>query len=152
MERALTTGKNLKSFMDVPGKWIDGAAQRRALDKVILALNSSVSQTYGRRERVGDKRRAQPVLFIAVLSTSAMGPRSGVSQSTIHVHIDPGRLNLAGQSLLPCTSRVERHVQDAGQVRGHLDPFLPDRAHMFSTEGTEEVPKFQDHVLTATWL
>ncbi len=37
--------------MDVSGKWIDRAAQRRALDKLILDLNSSVSETYGRRER-----------------------------------------------------------------------------------------------------
>ena len=47
----LTTQKNLKYFMDVLGKWIDRAAQRRSLDKPILDLNSSVSETYGRRER-----------------------------------------------------------------------------------------------------
>ncbi len=45
----LTTRKNLKSLMDVPGKWIDRVRQYRALDKLILDLNSSVSQTYGRR-------------------------------------------------------------------------------------------------------
>ncbi len=39
--------------MDVPGKWIDRAYQHRAFAKVILDLNSSVSQTYGRRERPG---------------------------------------------------------------------------------------------------
>jgi hypothetical protein len=37
--------------MDVPGKWIDRVRQRRALDNLILDLNSSASQTYGRRER-----------------------------------------------------------------------------------------------------
>ncbi len=47
----LTTRKNLKSLMDVPGKWIDRVGQRRSLDKPILDLNSSVSETYGRRER-----------------------------------------------------------------------------------------------------
>jgi len=46
----LTTRKNLKSLMDVPGKWIDRAGQRRSLDKLILDLDSSVSETYGRRE------------------------------------------------------------------------------------------------------
>ena len=38
--------------MDVPEKWIDRAGQHRALDKLILDLNSSVSQTYGRQEGV----------------------------------------------------------------------------------------------------
>ena len=47
----LTTRKNLKSLMDVPGKWIDRAGQRRSLDKLILDLDSSVSETYGRREQ-----------------------------------------------------------------------------------------------------
>jgi len=37
--------------MALPGKWIDRAAQRRSLDKLILDLNSSVSETCGRRER-----------------------------------------------------------------------------------------------------
>ena len=37
--------------MDVPGKWMDRAAQHRSLDKLILDLNSSVSQTYRRRDR-----------------------------------------------------------------------------------------------------
>jgi len=49
----LTTRKNLKSLMDVPGKWIDRVRQHRALDKLILDLDSSVSKTYGRRERSG---------------------------------------------------------------------------------------------------
>jgi len=30
--------------------WIDRAAQRRALDKLILDLDRSVSETYGRQE------------------------------------------------------------------------------------------------------
>ncbi len=47
----LTTRKNLKSLMDVPGKWIDRADQHRSLDKLILDLNSPVRETYGRRER-----------------------------------------------------------------------------------------------------
>ena len=49
----LTTRKNLKSLMDVPGNWIDRVRQRRAFDELILDLNSSVTETYGRRERSG---------------------------------------------------------------------------------------------------
>lgn len=49
--RSLTTQKNLKSLMDVPWKWINRVGQRRPLDKLILDLDSSLSETYGRRER-----------------------------------------------------------------------------------------------------
>ena len=45
--------------MDVPGKWIDRARQRRSLGKPILDLDSSVSETYGRRERFADQRRGE---------------------------------------------------------------------------------------------
>ncbi len=38
--------------MDVPEKRIDRVRQRRSFDELILDLNSSVSQTYGRRERL----------------------------------------------------------------------------------------------------
>ena len=48
----LTTRKNLKSLMDVPGKWIDRAGQHRPLDKLIFDLDSSVNETHGRRERL----------------------------------------------------------------------------------------------------
>ena len=48
----LTTRKNLKSMMDVLGKWIDRVCQRRSLDKLILDPNSSLSETYGRREHL----------------------------------------------------------------------------------------------------
>ena len=37
--------------MDMPDKWIDRAAQHRSLDKLILDLNGSVSETYGRQVR-----------------------------------------------------------------------------------------------------
>ena len=46
----LTTRKNLKSLMDLPGMWIDRARQHRSLDKLILDLDSSASKTYGRQE------------------------------------------------------------------------------------------------------
>ena len=46
----LTTRKNLKSVMDVPGKWIDRVRQRRSKDELILDLNNLTSDTYGRRD------------------------------------------------------------------------------------------------------
>ena len=46
----LTTRKNRKSLMDLPGMWIDRVRQHRSLDKLILDLDSSVSETYGRQE------------------------------------------------------------------------------------------------------
>jgi len=46
----LTTRKNLKALMDLPGRWIDRVRERRALDKLILDLDSSGSETYGRQE------------------------------------------------------------------------------------------------------
>jgi len=46
-----------KSLMDVPWKWIHRAAQRRSLDKLILDLNSSASETSGRRKRLNSPAR-----------------------------------------------------------------------------------------------
>jgi len=43
--------------MDVPWKWIHRAAQRRSLDKLILDLNSSASETSGRRKRLNSPAR-----------------------------------------------------------------------------------------------
>ncbi len=45
---------------EVPGKWIDRAGQRRALDKLILDPNSLVSETYGRRELICDSVAGPP--------------------------------------------------------------------------------------------
>ena len=46
----LTARRNRKALMNLPGKWIDRVRQRRTLDKLILDLDSSVSETYGRQE------------------------------------------------------------------------------------------------------
>jgi hypothetical protein len=46
----LTARRNRRALMNLPGKWIDRVRQRRALDKLILDLDSSVSETYGRQE------------------------------------------------------------------------------------------------------
>ncbi len=35
----LTTRKNLKSLMDLPGMWIDSVGQHRSFDKLILDLD-----------------------------------------------------------------------------------------------------------------
>ncbi len=48
--QAASTSQNLKSLMDLPGMWIDRVRQHRSLDKLILDLDSSVSETYGRQE------------------------------------------------------------------------------------------------------
>jgi len=46
----LTAQRNLKALMDLPGTWIDRVRQRRVLDKLILDVDSSVSETYGCQE------------------------------------------------------------------------------------------------------
>jgi hypothetical protein len=46
----LTAKRNRKALMNLPGMWIDRVHERCALDKLILDLDSSVSETYGRQE------------------------------------------------------------------------------------------------------
>jgi hypothetical protein len=46
----LSTKANLKFLMDLSGKWIDQAHQHRKLTKLILDMDSSVSETYGHQE------------------------------------------------------------------------------------------------------
>ena len=46
----LSTKENLKHLMDLPGKWIDNAHRHRTLTKLILDMDSSVSETYGQQE------------------------------------------------------------------------------------------------------
>jgi hypothetical protein len=46
----LSTRENLKHLMDLPGQWIDQAHQHRKLTKLILDLDSSVSETYGHQQ------------------------------------------------------------------------------------------------------
>jgi hypothetical protein len=45
----LSTKKNLKHLMDLPGRWIDRAHHHRQLAKLILDMDSSVSETYGQQ-------------------------------------------------------------------------------------------------------
>ena len=47
---ALTAAGNLATLMNMPGRWVDMISQRRPLRKVVLDLDSSVSETYGRQE------------------------------------------------------------------------------------------------------
>src|SRR5947209_3696932 len=42
----LSTKENLKHLIDLPGKWIDQAHRHRKLNKLILDMDSSVSETY----------------------------------------------------------------------------------------------------------
>jgi hypothetical protein len=44
----LSTKENLKHLLDLSGQWIDQAHPHRKLTKLILDLDSSVSETYGR--------------------------------------------------------------------------------------------------------
>src|SRR5689334_5188159 len=46
----LSTKQNLKFLMDCSGRWIDQAHQHRKLTKLILDMDSSVSETYGQQE------------------------------------------------------------------------------------------------------
>lgn len=46
----LTAGKNVKALMNLSGMWIDRVHEHCDLDKLILDLDSSVSETYGRQE------------------------------------------------------------------------------------------------------
>jgi len=46
----LSTKDNLKKLMDLSGKWIDKVHRRRPLGELILDMDSSVSETYGRQE------------------------------------------------------------------------------------------------------
>src|SRR5262245_2801800 len=46
----LSTNENLKHLMDLSGRWIDQAHRHRKLTKLILDMDSSVSETYGHQE------------------------------------------------------------------------------------------------------
>ncbi len=46
----LTEAKNLAALMEMSGKWIEHVQQRRPIDRIILDLDSSVSETHGQQE------------------------------------------------------------------------------------------------------
>ena len=46
----LSTNSNLTALMNLSGKWIDKVHQRQPLKELILDLDSSVSETYGKQE------------------------------------------------------------------------------------------------------
>src|ERR687894_920962 len=46
----LTSETNLKRLMDLPGQWIDRAHPHRKLTRLVLDMDSSVSETYGRQQ------------------------------------------------------------------------------------------------------
>lgn len=46
----LSSKDNLKFLLDLPGRWIDQAHHHRTLTKLILDMDSSVSETYGQQE------------------------------------------------------------------------------------------------------
>jgi len=44
----LTQPENLAALLEMPGRWVDLVRQRRPTRKLVLDLDSSVSETYGR--------------------------------------------------------------------------------------------------------
>jgi hypothetical protein len=46
----LTTRANLNQLMDLSGRWIDHAHRNRKLSKLVLDMDSSVSETYGHQQ------------------------------------------------------------------------------------------------------
>src|ERR687893_1847837 len=46
----LTTRENLNRLMDLPGQWIDHANRHRKLTRLVLDMDSSVSETYGHQQ------------------------------------------------------------------------------------------------------
>ena len=48
----LSTKNNLMALMDLSGQWIDHVHRRQPLKQVVLDLDSSVSETYGNRQRI----------------------------------------------------------------------------------------------------
>src|SRR5439155_4149979 len=47
---ALSSPTNLKRLTDLSGRWIDRAHRHRKLTKVVLDMDSSVSETYGHQQ------------------------------------------------------------------------------------------------------
>ena len=60
---------NLATLMAMPGRWVDRIRQRRSLDKLILDLDRSVSETYGRQELLGAELRAKRVSSSGLLGS-----------------------------------------------------------------------------------
>ena len=48
--QTLSTNENVGALMNLSGEWIDRAHRHRKLDKIILDMDSSVSETYGNQE------------------------------------------------------------------------------------------------------
>jgi hypothetical protein len=63
----LSTKENLKHLMDLSGRWIDQAHQRRQLAKLILDMDSLVSETYGhQRAHFGGLGPSFPLLLVGM--------------------------------------------------------------------------------------
>jgi hypothetical protein len=46
----LTQQDNLSALLEIPGRWVDLVQRRRPVRKLVLDMDSSVSETYGRQE------------------------------------------------------------------------------------------------------
>ena len=122
--------------MDLSRKWIDHVGQRRSLDKLVLDLNSSVSQTYGRRERPsslvviavwhGPRPRGHdmlPCVKHAHASVEhAAHPHARTNVKPLSTTAPLGFAERAPGSKPPCDPRYgNRGLRRAGS--GRLDPF-----------------------------
>ena len=52
----LSTKSNLTAVIDLSGQWIDQVHERKSRQELILDLDSSVSETYGRQQGTGLQR------------------------------------------------------------------------------------------------
>ncbi len=69
---------NLAALMAMPGQWLDRIRQRRPMKKLILDMDSSVSETYGQRKAdflPGGSRTGE--ILEPVLETDRIGLRYG---------------------------------------------------------------------------
>ena len=46
----LASPRNLTTLMNLPGEWVDSVSQRQPLKKLILDMDSSISETYGNQQ------------------------------------------------------------------------------------------------------
>jgi hypothetical protein len=78
----LSTTDNLKFLMDCSGKWIDQAHPHRQLNKLILDMDSSVSETYGHPEYSPQISHIYDPLVYLLCESAASTERTTPGRST----------------------------------------------------------------------
>jgi hypothetical protein len=69
----LTARTNRKTLINLPGMWIDRVRDRRTLDKLILDLDSSISDTYGRQEGSAYHRHLECTCYHPIFCFNHLG-------------------------------------------------------------------------------